>query len=88
VEHRENTELSASIPPSAPQQSAVAPISAISTTPGEPETPDQAVNGHGDSETGQNPWAEPLRAMYQQVVEEPLPDFLADLIKRLDEEGS
>ncbi|WP_246027446.1 NepR family anti-sigma factor [Novosphingobium umbonatum] len=25
--------------------------------------------------------------MYQQVVEEPLPDFLAELIQKLDQEG-
>ncbi|MBB3956327.1 NepR family anti-sigma factor [Novosphingobium sediminicola] len=30
------------------------------------------------------PWAAPLRDMYQQVVEEPLPDFLSDLLSRLD----
>lgn len=30
------------------------------------------------------PWTAPLRDMYQQVVDEPLPDFLADLLSRLD----
>lgn len=30
------------------------------------------------------PWAAPLRDMYQQVVDEPLPDFLSDLLSRLD----
>lgn len=32
-------------------------------------------------------WAAPLRDMYQQVVEEPLPDFLADLLFRLDRDS-
>jgi len=33
------------------------------------------------------PWAAPLRDLYQQVVEEPLPDFLSDLLSRLDRES-
>ncbi|WJS98748.1 NepR family anti-sigma factor [Novosphingobium humi] len=33
------------------------------------------------------PWAAPLRDMYQQVVEEPLPDFLSDLLSRLDRDA-
>jgi len=32
------------------------------------------------------PWASALRDLYQQVVEEPLPDALADLLARLDRE--
>jgi len=32
-------------------------------------------------------WALALRGLYQQVVEEPLPEALASLIARLDGEG-
>jgi len=32
------------------------------------------------------PWASALRDLYQQVVEEPLPEALADLLARLDRE--
>jgi len=32
------------------------------------------------------PWASALRDLYQQVVEEPLPDALAELLARLDRE--
>jgi hypothetical protein len=33
------------------------------------------------------PWAEGLRDLYQQVVDEPMPDFLAQLLARLDRDG-
>lgn len=43
---------------------------------------------HADAEQGEAPaWAAPLRDMYQQVVEEPLPDFLSDLLSRLDRDA-
>lgn len=43
-----------------------------------------ALEAKDDSKDKAPPWAAPLRDMYQQVVEEPLPDFLSDLLSRLD----
>lgn len=34
-----------------------------------------------------HPWASALRDLYHQVVEEPLPPSLADLLARLDDAG-
>jgi len=49
---------------------------------------DQGEDDPGaSSEESTPPWACALRDLYQQVVEEPLPDALAALIARLDGEG-
>lgn len=68
-------------------------IVAGSPIPGEgeakPETGPETGND-GGVEGGMDeapPWAAPLRDMYQQVVEEPLPDFLSDLLSRLDRDA-
>lgn len=53
-------------------------------------TPDAKDQARPAAKTGKStadeapPWAAPLRDMYQQVVDEPLPDFLSDLLSRLD----
>lgn len=43
----------------------------------------------GSRPGGRKPeWAQGLKKLYDSVVEEPLPDDLAALLARLDEEGS
>jgi hypothetical protein len=78
VGHSKNTELPASTPP---------PIQQVDDQPSDGSShPAPAATG-ADQPEDSPPWAVPLRAMYQQVVEEPLPDFLAELIQKLDQEG-
>ncbi|MDR6709928.1 MULTISPECIES: NepR family anti-sigma factor [unclassified Novosphingobium] len=68
-------------------------IVAGSPVPGEMGAKPEAGHETGDTERKDGgmdeapPWAAPLRDMYQQVVEEPLPDFLSDLLSRLDRDA-
>lgn len=55
-----------------------------SSAPAEPVPPPAEKKNEGEDAP---PWAAPLRDLYQQVVEEPLPDFLSDLLSRLDRES-
>lgn len=46
------------------------------------ETGAESAGGRGKAE----PWAKGLRALYDSVVEEPLPDSFMDLLSKLDQD--
>lgn len=53
---------------------------------------DDKRTGRGEKDackSGKDPeWAQGLKRLYNSVVEEPLPDDLANLLSRLDADGS
>jgi len=55
-----------------------------SASAGPASTPETGDGQDKEAPDEAPPWAAPLRDLYQQVVEEPLPDFLSDLLSRLD----
>lgn len=87
--------LAGSSAPDSPDGPTTAPCDEPPVTPAmEPGHKAQGDGAPGDATQGDTaqdpaqeeapPWTAPLREMYRQVVEEPLPDFLSDLLSRLD----
>lgn len=55
----------------------------------QPGKPGSATQGAGAHPAQQRPdWADGLRALYNSVVEEPLPDSFQDLLDKLDDSSA